>query len=94
MPRKNACNVIQIGNTNLVDATAMAALIGFSSKWVREMAMAGKIPWHGIRNGAKVYRRFDPDEVKAALAHGVELSTTPKPATPVIIREPESRKKA
>ena len=73
MPKSKANNAIQIGQRNLVDAKAMGALIGFTAQYVNRMAAAGKIPWHGVRNGAKVYRRYDPLEVLDALKHGVEV---------------------
>lgn len=53
----------------LVDAKTMGALIGFTGEYINRLAAADKIPWHGIRNGVKVYRRFNPEEVRAALAH-------------------------
>jgi hypothetical protein len=68
-----ANNVIQIGQGNLVDAKAMGALIGFTAHYVNRMAAKGRISWHGVRNGAKVYRRYDPTEVLAELKHGVEV---------------------
>ena len=37
------------------------------------MAAAGKISWHGVRNGAKVYRRYDPLEVLDELKHCIEV---------------------
>jgi len=74
MPKSKANNVIQIGQRSLVDAKEMGALIGFTAQYVNRMAAAGKISWHGVRNGAKVYRRYDPLEVLDELKHGVELS--------------------
>lgn len=74
MPKSKANNVIQIGQGNLVDAKAMGALIGFTAQYVNRMAAAGRIPWHGVRNGAKVYRRYDPQEVLTELKHGVAVS--------------------
>ena len=68
MPKSKASTVIQVGGRKLVDAGVMGEQVGFTSKWVNAMANAGKIPWHGVRNGVKVYRRFDPAEVLAALA--------------------------
>jgi hypothetical protein len=79
MPKSKATNVVEIGQRNLVDAQEIGKQIGFTSKWVNAMAAAGKIPWHGVRNGVKTYRRFDPDEVMAALAHGVEEAPNGKP---------------
>jgi hypothetical protein len=74
MPKSKATNniVVEIGQTRLVDAEAIGAHIGFTPKWVSEQAREGRIPWHGIRNGTKVYRRFNLEEVLAALAHDVE----------------------
>jgi len=74
MPRSKASNVIQVGQRNLVDAKAMGALIGFTAQYVNRLAAAGKIPWHGVRNGAKVYRRYDQLEVMDALKHEVGIS--------------------
>ena len=74
MPKSKAKNVIQIGQRSLVDAKTMGALIGFTAQYVNRMASAGKISWHGVRNGAKVYRRYDPVEVLDELKHGVEVS--------------------
>ncbi len=74
MPKSKASSVVQVGPRSLVDAGAMGELIGFTSKWVSAMAREGRIPWVGIRNGCKIYRRYDPVEVMAALAHGVEAS--------------------
>jgi len=74
MPKSKASNVVQIGQRNFFDAKAMGALIGFTAQYVNRMAAAGKIPWHGVRNGAKVYRRYDPQEVLDELKHGVEVA--------------------
>jgi hypothetical protein len=75
MPKSKASNsVILIGRGNLVDAQTMGRQIGFTSKWINRMAAQGRIPWTGIRSGVKTYRRYDPVEVMAALAHGVESS--------------------
>jgi hypothetical protein len=78
MPKSKASNVIQIGQRNLVDASAMGALIGFTAQYVNRLAAAGKIPWHGVRNGAKVYRRYDPLEVLHVLKHSVDSSDSPR----------------
>jgi hypothetical protein len=72
MPKSKASNVVQIGQRNLIDAKAMGALIGFTAQYVNRLAAAGKITWHGMRNGAKVYRRYDPLEVLDELKHRVE----------------------
>jgi hypothetical protein len=69
MPKSNANNGIQVGH--LVDAESIGALIGFSAQYVNRLAAAGKIPWHGVRNGAKVYRRYNELEVLDALKHDV-----------------------
>lgn len=74
MPKSKACGVIEVGQGSLVDARTIGGHIGFTSKWVNSMAEAGKLPWVGVKNGAKVYRRFSIDAVMAALAHGVEAS--------------------
>lgn len=74
MPKSMTNNVVQIGQRSLIDAKAMGALIGFTAQYVNRMAAAGKIPWHGVRNGAKVYRRYDPLEVLDELKHGVGMS--------------------
>jgi hypothetical protein len=73
MPKSVANNAIDIGQRNLVDAKTLGALIGFTAQYVNRMAAAGKISWHGVRNGAKVYRRYDPLEVLDELKHGVEV---------------------
>jgi hypothetical protein len=78
MPKSKASNVVQIGQRNLVDAKALGALIGFTAQYVNRLAAAGKIPWHGVRNGAKVYRRYDPLQVLHELKHGVEASDSPR----------------
>jgi hypothetical protein len=67
---KSMVGVIPINvREQLVDAKAMGSRLGFTGEYINRMAAAGKIPWHGLRNGAKVYRRFNPAEVMAALAH-------------------------
>ena len=70
MPKSKPSNVVQIDQRNLVDAEAMGALIGFTAQYVNRMAAAGRISWHGVRNGAKVYRRYDPLQVLDELRHG------------------------
>ena len=74
MPKGKASNLVQPGQQKLVDAKAMGGLIGFTAQYVNRLAAAGKITWHGVRNGAKVYRRYDPVEVLHELKHGVEVS--------------------
>ena len=74
MPKSKAVNVIQVGQRNLVDASAMGGLIEFTAQYINRLAAAGKIPWHGVRNGAKVYRRYDQQEVLDALKHDVGVS--------------------
>jgi hypothetical protein len=69
----------QVGQRNLVDAKAMGVLIGFTAQYVNRMAAASKIPWHSVRNGVKVYRRYDPQEVLDQLKHGVEVSDSAAP---------------
>lgn len=78
LPKSKAINVVQIGQRNLIDAEAMGALLGFTAQYVNRIAAAGKIPWHGVRNGAKVYRRFDALEVLGALKHGLDASDSTK----------------
>ena len=73
MLKSEASNVVQIGQRNLVDAESMGALIGFTAQYVNRMAAAGKISWHGVRNGAKVYRRYNPQEVLDELKHGTKV---------------------
>ena len=75
MPKSKANNTIQIGQKNLIDASAMAAIVGYTAQFVNRAAAQGLIPWHGIRNGKKIYRRFDPEAVLAALAHGVDKAS-------------------
>lgn len=79
MPKSKADNVIQLGQRNLLDASAMGGLIGFTAQYVNRLAAAGKIPWHGVRNGAKVYRRYDRMEVLEALKHEVAASDNAVP---------------
>jgi hypothetical protein len=82
MPKSKASNVIQIGLQNLVDAKTMGSVAGFTEQYINRMAAKGKISWHGVRNGVKVYRRYDPLQVLHELKHGVEASDTtgkPKP---------------
>jgi hypothetical protein len=79
MPKSKANNVIEAGQRNLVDAKAMGEQIGFTAQYVNRLAAAGKIPWHGVRNGAKVYRRYDPLKVLDALNHGLEVSDSAAP---------------
>lgn len=74
MPKSKADNVIEVAQGNLVDARSIGALIGFTAQYVNRMAAAGRIPWHGVRNGAKVYRRYDRIEVLEALKHEVAAS--------------------
>ena len=76
MPKSKAANnvVVQIGQSSLVDAAFMGKQVGFTGKYVSQLARAGKIPWVGVCNGVKVYRRYDVEAVLAALAHGVEAS--------------------
>jgi len=79
MPKSNAISEIQIARQNLVDAKAMGELIGFTPQYVNRLAAAGRIPWHGVRNGAKVYRRYDELEVLDALRHEVGVFDSPAP---------------
>jgi hypothetical protein len=74
MPKSKAGIGGDAGDGNLIDANAMAATIGFTPQYVNRLAASGKIPWHGMRNGAKVYRRYDKSKVLAALEHGVKES--------------------
>lgn len=74
MPKSKANKVIQVGQGNLVDAEALAEKLGFTAQYINRLAAAGKIPWRGVRNGAKVYRRYDPLEVLDALKHEVGVS--------------------
>ncbi len=71
MPKSKVGIAVQVGQKRLVDADAVGEFYGFTGKWVSEQAAAGNIPWHGIRNGAKVFRRFDLEEVRTALSHPV-----------------------
>ena len=74
MPKSKANNVIQIGQSNLIDAKAMGESIGFTAQYINRLAAAGKIPWHRVRNGAKVYRRYDQLKVLDALKHEIGMS--------------------
>jgi hypothetical protein len=103
MPRSRASDVVQqVGHRRLVDAEAVAEYFGFTGKWVNAMARAEKIPWHGVRNGVKVYRRFDLDEVIVALAHSVDANVdnarivsrevvAPPPPTHVASKRPNGK---
>jgi hypothetical protein len=71
MPKSKAAGVM-INQVPLVDAEAMGGVVGHTAQYVNRLANEGKIPWHGVRNGVKVYRRFDVTAVLAALSHGVE----------------------
>jgi hypothetical protein len=72
MAKSKANNVlVEIGQKSLVDAEAMGAKIKFTPKYINQLARANLIPWVGVRNGVKVYRRFDPEAVMAALSHEV-----------------------
>jgi hypothetical protein len=62
---------IRFGSKMLYDAQGVAEYFGWSANYVNQLAAKGKIPWHGIEGGMRVYRRFDLEEVKVALAHGV-----------------------
>ena len=77
MPKRKVSNLVQDGKRNLVDARAMGESIGFTAQYLNRLAAAGKIPWHGVRNGAKVYRRYDELEVLDALRHDVGASDSP-----------------
>jgi hypothetical protein len=79
MPKGKADKVIQVGQGNLVDAEAMGEKLGFTAQYINRLAAAGKIPWHGVRNGAKVYRRYDQLEVLEALKHEVGISAPQHP---------------
>jgi hypothetical protein len=89
MPKSRANRVIMDGRRQLVDADVIADYFGFTPKWVSGQAAANLIPWHGIDTGTKVYRRFDLEEVKIALAHPVKAANADaqivnrKVATPV-----------
>ena len=87
MPKSKASDVVQIGQRNLVDAEAIAALIGFTPQYVNRLAAAGRISWHGVRNGAKVYRRYDPLQVLHELKHGMEPSGSAESVKPVAREE-------
>ena len=81
---KSMVGVIPINvREQLVDAKTIGAQLGFTADYITRMAKAGKIPWLGIRNGARVYRRFNLAAVKAVLTHDVEEPETPKPVQQV-----------
>lgn len=63
---------------NLVDANTIAAMFGRTAHWVNTLAREGRIRWYGQKNGVKVYRRFDPEEVRQDLLHSVEKPEVPR----------------
>jgi hypothetical protein len=91
MPRSTAFSDIPIGQRKLVDAKSIGMLIGFTAQYVNRLAAAGKIPWHGVRNGAKVYRRFDRREVLDALKHDVGVSDCPPPKKQEVVSREMTR---
>jgi hypothetical protein len=77
---KTTASVIPINaRDELVDAKEMGARMGFTGAYISRMAQLGRIPWVGLRNGARVYRRFNPATVRAALAHETAEPEAPKP---------------
>jgi len=72
MPKCKAAVIPINARESLVGAVEIAKMFGFTTQYINRMAAAGKIPWHGIRNGSKVYRRFDVEAVKVALGHEVK----------------------
>jgi len=89
---KSKASTVQISSVSLVDAKAIGAQLGFTGEYINRLAAAGRIPWHGVRNGVKVYRRFDPEEVKVALAHPVEESGIGKPKPVQRVEREETRR--
>jgi hypothetical protein len=69
MPKSKLNPAIRIDEKSLVDAVVMATLLGFSPQYVGRLADRGAIPWHGVCNGVRTYRRYNPEEVMAALRH-------------------------
>ena len=63
----------------LVDARSVAEHFGFSVQYINRLAREGRIPWRGIRNGAKVHRRFDLGEIRAALHVLVQPTSNAEP---------------
>ena len=55
----------------LLDSRELAGALGYSQWFVNKLARQGLIPFLAHRNGAAVHRRFDLDEVRAALQHEV-----------------------
>ena len=74
MPKSGADNNLEVGRRNLVNAKTMGASVGFTAQYINRLAAAGKIPWHRVRNGAKVYRRYDQLKVLDALKHEIGMS--------------------
>jgi hypothetical protein len=67
--------VLQGGQPNLVDAEAIGIQTGYTPRYINRLADDGVIPWHGVRSGARAYRRYNPEDVLAALAHPVKAAT-------------------
>jgi hypothetical protein len=72
MPRAKVYSIDK--QEHLVDAKTIAALYGRTPQWVNRLARLGLIRWHGVRSGARVCRRFDPNEVRHDLSHDREVS--------------------
>lgn len=71
MPKSKLIVIPKNEEEKPVDAKVIGEFYGWTPKHIHFLARQGAIPWHGVKFGAKVYRRFYLSEVKAALAHGV-----------------------
>jgi hypothetical protein len=86
MPKSKA-NIVSINaHDELVDAKEIGARLGFTADYINRMANAGKVPWVGFKNGARVFRRFNPAAVIEALTHDVEEPVPPEPVRPEVAR--------
>jgi hypothetical protein len=95
MPKSKASNLIPDGQASLVDADAMGAIAGYSGQYINRMAKQGRVPWIGIKNGTKTYRRYSVATVLQALSHGVESAASPEQkAAPVSAAKPHAREAA
>jgi hypothetical protein len=63
----------------LVDARTVAEYFGFSVQYINRLARGGVIPYHGLRNGVGIHRRFDLAAVRAALHVPVQPTSNAKP---------------
>jgi len=57
-----------INKSDLVNAKTMGEQLNVSEQYVHRLALRGRIPSQKMRKGSRIYRRYDPAAVKAALA--------------------------